>query len=306
MRAITLDAEGAAPAPRDDVARPGPGPGEALVRVRSSSVNGFDQKAAAGMMRGFLEYRFPVVLGKDFAGEVEALGEGTGPLRVGDPVFGVVMRSYLGDGAWADYVTVDAGYAVTRRPEGLDPAVAGALGLAGATALDALAAVAPGPGDTVLISGATGGVGAFAVQYARAAGARVIATARAGPPADFVRELGAGDVVDHTGDLAGQVRAVAPAGVSAVVHLAGDGDQLAGLLAPDGRLASTIGFGPEQHPAATSVLGQPTPQTLDRLATDVVAGRIRVPVERRYPLVEVPRALAGFRGSLGKLAVDVG
>ncbi|MGW5669655.1 NADP-dependent oxidoreductase [Micromonospora sp. NPDC003776] len=305
MRAITLDAEGAAPALRDDVARPSPGPGEVLVRVRASSVNGFDQKAAAGMMRGAMEYRFPVVLGKDFAGEVEAIGGTGGPFRVGDPVFGVVMRSYLGDGAWAEYLTAGEGYGITRLPPGLDLPAAGALGLAGATALDALAAVAPGPGDTVLVAGATGGVGAFAVQYARAAGARVIATARPGAATDAVRDLGADEVVDYTGDLAGPVRAVAPAGVSAVVHLAGDGALLAGLLAADGRLASTIGFGPEQHPAAVSIMGSPTPRTLDRLAADVVAGRVRVPVSRRYELAEVPQALADFSGALGKLAVTV-
>ncbi|MGR6319806.1 NADP-dependent oxidoreductase [Micromonospora soli] len=305
MEAITLDAEGAAPTLRDDLARPSPGPGEVLVRVRASSINGFDKKAAAGMMRGAMEYRFPVVLGKDFAGEVEAIGGTTSRFRVGDPVFGVVMRSYLGDGAWAQYLTAGDQYGITRLPEGLDPSAAGALGLAGATALDALAAVAPGPGDTVLVAGATGGVGAFAVQYARAAGARVIATARPGPAADVVRELGADEVVDYTGDLAAQVRAVAPDGVSAVLHLAGDGGQLAGLLAADGRLASTIGFGPDQHPAATSIMGSPTAEALDRLAGDVVAGRVRVPISHRYELAEVPQALADFSGALGKLAVTV-
>lgn len=305
MRAITLDTEGAAPAPRDDLAPPSPGPGEVLVRVRASSINGFDRKAAAGMMRGAMEYRFPVVLGKDFAGEVEAIGGNPSPFRVGEPVFGVVMRSYLGDGAWAQYLTAGEDYAITRLPPGLDPADAGALGLAGATALDTLAALAPGPGDTVLVSGATGGVGAFAVQYARATGARVIATARPGAATDFVRDLGADEVVDYTDDLAARVRAVAPGGVSGVVHLAGDGTRLAGLLAPDGRLASTIGFGPEQHPAATSVMGSPTVETLDRLAGDVAAGRVRVPVSRRYDLAEVPRALADFGGALGKLAVTV-
>lgn len=117
-------------------------------------------------------------------------------------------------------------------------------------------AVAPKPGETVLIAGATGGVGALAIQHAAAAGARVIATARPGVATDFVRQLGAAEAVDYTGDLSGQVRAVAP-GVPAVVHLAGDGAQLAGLLTPDGRLASTIGFGPDRHPAATSIVASP-------------------------------------------------
>jgi len=130
-------------------------------------------------------------------------------------------------------------------------AAAGALGLAGTAALDAVQAVAPRSGEAVLISGATGGVGAIAIQYAVAAGARVIATAQPGPEADFVRDLGADHVVDYTGDLAAQVRAVAPDGVAAAVHLAGDGAQVAGLLADGGRMASTLGYGPDQHPGAT-------------------------------------------------------
>ncbi|OKI49044.1 NADP-dependent oxidoreductase [Micromonospora sp. CB01531] len=304
MRAITLVAEGGEPALRD-LPQPSPGPGEVLVRVRASSVNGFDKKAAAGMMKGGLEYRYPVVLGKDFAGEVAAVGDGVTRFRVGDPVFGVVMRSYLGDGSWAEHVAVGERVGITRLPAGLDPSTAGALGLAGATAVDVVNALAPGQGDTVLVAGATGGVGALAVQYATAAGARVVATARPGAATDFVRQLGATEVVDYTGDLSAQVRAVAPDGVSAVAHLAGDGMELAGLLAFEGRLASTIGFGPDQHPAATSIMGNPSPETLDRLAGDLAAGRLHVPVTRRYELAEVPKALGDFTGALGKLAITV-
>ncbi|SCL30702.1 NADPH:quinone reductase [Micromonospora rhizosphaerae] len=303
MRAITLQEPGAALT--DDLPQPSPGPGEVLVRVRGSSLNGFDKKAAAGMMKGAMEYRSPAILGKDFAGTVEAVGEGASRFGVGDAVYGVVMRSYLGDGAWADFVAVGDQYGINHVPEGLDLPTAGALGLAGTTALDAVDAIAPKPGETVLIAGATGGVGAFAIQYVAAAGARVIATARPGAATDFVRQLGAAEVVDYTGDLSGQVRAIAPDGVPAVVHLAGDGAQLAALLTPEGRLASTIGFGPDQHPAAISIMGRPDPATLDRLAGDAAAGRLRVPVSRRYDLAGVPQALAEFAGALGKLAITV-
>jgi NADPH:quinone reductase-like Zn-dependent oxidoreductase len=158
----------------------------------------------------------------------------------------------------------------------------------------------------VLISGATGGVGAIAIQYAAAAGAKVIATARPGAESEFVRGLGAVDVVDHTGDVAAQVRAINPDGLDAVLHLAGDVDVLAGLLTEKGRLASTLVGGPDQHPAAVAVRATPTVATLDRLATDVAAGRITVPVSRTYALAEAPAALADFAaGTLGKLAVAV-
>jgi NADPH:quinone reductase-like Zn-dependent oxidoreductase len=104
----------------------------------------------------------------------------------------------------------------------------------------------------------------------------------------------------------GQVRAIAPGGVDAVLHLAGDGATLAGLLAPGGKIASTLGFGPEQHPAAVSVMANPSAQTLDRLAADVAAGRIRVPITATYPLDKAPQALTDFRaGALGKLAIQI-
>ena len=305
MRAIAVHDYGTPPV-LSDVPKPTPGPGEVLVRVRASSINGFDVAVAAGMLKGMMEHRFPVVLGKDFAGVVEALGEGASRFGPGDEVFGAVMKPFLGDGGLGEYLVVGEQYGITRVPGGLDLQAAGALGLAGSAALDTIAAVAPAPGDYVLISGATGGVGAIAVQYAKAAGAIVIATARPGAEEEFVRGLGAAHTVDYGGDLTAQVRAIAPDGVTAVAHLAGDAGRLAGLLAAGGRLASTLGFGPEQHPAAVAVMASPEAATLDRLAADAAGGRLRVPITRTYTLEEAPQALADFAaGSLGKLAVTV-
>ena len=105
MRAIAVNDYGAPPV-LTDVTQPAPGPGEVLVRVRASSINGFDAAVAAGMLKGMMEHRFPVVLGKDFAGTVEALGEGASRFAVGDEVFGVVMKPYLGDGGLGEYLAV--------------------------------------------------------------------------------------------------------------------------------------------------------------------------------------------------------
>jgi NADPH:quinone reductase-like Zn-dependent oxidoreductase len=309
MRAIVLTDFGAAPT-MTDLPQPKPEAGEVLVRVRASSLNGFDAATAAGMLEGMMEHRFPVVLGKDFAGTVAAVGEQVTRFTVGDDVFGVVMKPFLGDGGLAEYVTVSDGYGLARLPDGLSHAAAGALGLGGTAALNAVDAVAPAEGHTVLVSGASGGVGAYAVQLAAARGARVVATAKPGPEADLVRGLGAALVVDYTGDIPAQVRAIAPGGVHAVLHLAGDGAQLAQLLAPGGRLASTLGFGPDAlgRPDATAipVMANPDQSTLDRLAADAVAGRLRVPVTRTYPLSEAPQALADFgAGAVGKFAITV-
>jgi NADPH:quinone reductase-like Zn-dependent oxidoreductase len=225
---------------------------------------------------------------------------------VGDKVFGVVTKAYLGDGGFGEYVTVPEAVGIATLPDGVDVTAAGAVGLAGTAAVDALDAARPQAGETVLISGATGGVGAIAIQYAAAAGATVIATAKPGDEADFVRGLGAHEVVDHTGDLPAQVRAAAPQGVDVIVHLAGDGSVLAELLTEKGRIASTIGYGADQHPAATFIMANPTPETLDRLAADLAAGRITVPVTRTYTIDEVPAAFSEFTsGTRGKIAITI-
>jgi D-arabinose 1-dehydrogenase-like Zn-dependent alcohol dehydrogenase len=161
MKAIAIDDFGAPPS-LHDLPVPEPGEGEVLVRVRASSVNGFDVAVAGGHLKGMTEHHFPVVLGKDFAGTVEAVGPSVQSARPGEVVFAVVIKAALG-GAFGEYVTAPEAY-TARVPAGLDLTVAGALDLAGTAALAAVDAVAPLPGETVLISGATDGVGGFAVQ----------------------------------------------------------------------------------------------------------------------------------------------
>ncbi|UIX29224.1 NADP-dependent oxidoreductase [Streptomyces sp. GQFP] len=309
MRALTVPSVPATPAVAE-VPTPRPEAGELLVKIAASSVNGFDAATAAGYLQGMMEHRFPLVLGKDFAGTVEAVGEGVDGFAVGDAVFGVVAKPFLGTGSLAEYVTVPAGYGVARIPDGLSATDAGALGLAGTAAVDSLDAVGLKEGETVLIAGATGGVGAIAVQYAASLGARVIATALPGAQADFISSLGGANIqfVDYTGDLAAQVKILAPEGVHAALHLAGDGAALADLLVPGGRLASTLGFGPDavegRDLTAVSVMADANAATLERLAADVAAGRLRVPVTATYPLEQAPQAFADFgAGALGKLSV---
>jgi NADPH:quinone reductase-like Zn-dependent oxidoreductase len=311
MRAVTLAAVPAAPQVTEAEA-PRPLAGEVLVRVAASSVNGFDAATAAGYLQGVMEHQFPLVVGKDFAGTVTELGAGVSGFAVGEQVFGVVMKPFLGTGTLGEYVAAPVAVGLARIPAGLGVAEAGALGLAGTAALAAIEAVGPGAGETVLISGATGGVGAIAVQYALARGARVIATARPGAEADFVTEVSGGqaDLVDYSGDLVGQVRALAPGGVAAALHLAGDGAQIAGLVADGGRLASTLGFSGEGLPGRDltflPVMAHPDAATLDRLAADAASGQIRVPVTATYSLEQAGQAFADFgSGALGKLAITL-
>lgn len=213
------------------------------------------------------------------------------------------------DGAFAELVAVPEAMGVARVPAGMNLHAAGALGVAGLAAVAATEAIEPSNGESVLVSGATGGVGSFAVQLLAARGMRVIATAKPGEPDAFVRELGAADTVDYTGDVAAQVRKLLPRGVDAVVHAAGDGMALADLLVDGGRFGSTLGLGADQFEGrdikATAVMAAPTEQALDALAKLVSNGSLRVAITRTYELEDVPRAIKEFAGTLGKAAVTI-
>jgi NADPH:quinone reductase-like Zn-dependent oxidoreductase len=257
-----------------------------------------------------MEHRFPIVLGRDFAGMIDQVGEGVTTFATGDDVFGVVLTQPLHAGGFAEYVLVPVDHHIVRIPAGLDHATAGVLGLAGSAAVALLDAVAPVAEDTVLVIGATGGVGAVAIQLLAEKGAVVIATANGDGQAAHVRGLGAHHVVDYGQDLAGQVREVAANGVAVVLHLAGDPMAAADLVADGGRFATLLGIGPEAFAgrafAAYSAVASPLPSVLGNLSDDVVAGRLRIPVQRTYRLDEVPGAFSDFAaGTLGKLAVTV-
>jgi NADPH:quinone reductase-like Zn-dependent oxidoreductase len=306
MRAMAIDDYGTTPT-LHDLAIPEPGQGEVRVRVQAASLNGFDLAVVSGAVKQYMEYRFPVVPGRDFAGVVDAVGPGVSTVAVGDEVFGVVTKPALGDGSFGELVTVSAAN-LTRIPSGVDATSAAAAGLAATTALEAIDAIASSAGDAVFISGATGGVGHFAIQLASARGAHVIATARPGDEERFVRELGAADTVDYTGDVAETVAALRSEGVRAALHLAGDGLALTTILVPGGRLVSTLGIGPEQvadrDVQAVAVMAAPTTAMLERLADELAAGRLVARVQRTYKLEDVPQALEDFaNGKLGKLVV---
>jgi NADPH:quinone reductase-like Zn-dependent oxidoreductase len=179
-----------------DVDRPAPADDEVLVRVHAASVNALDWHymrgdpylARLGMGLGGPKQK---IRGRDFAGTVEAVGPDVADLRPGDEVFGDA------DGAFAEYVRAPAGQ-VERKPAGLTFEQAAALPMAGRTALAGLRDVArAGPGQRVLVNGASGGVGTFAVQVGKALGAEVTAVCST-RNVDLVRSLGAAEVIDYT------------------------------------------------------------------------------------------------------------
>src|SRR4051812_11815983 len=205
-----------------------------LVRVRAAGVNPVDTKVRQGALAGAFPSFFPLLPGGDLAGIVEDTRPSGGGFAPGDAVCAYARKDHLRDGTYAELTTVRYYHAAPSG--GLGMAAAGGLPLAGLTAYQALhEGVKVSAGDTVVVRGASGGVGSMAVQLAKDAGARVIGIAGPGSE-ERVRELGADDFAAHdAGDLAGAVR-----GADMLLDFAGpDGlDELVGALADDGRVCS--------------------------------------------------------------------
>lgn len=174
---------------------PMPGPNEVVVEVHAASVNPADCKMRDGSMNQYGALKLPRILGRDFSGTIAAVGAGISDLRPGDAVFGIADR--LKDGTHAETHVIDAAL-VAKKPKTLSHIAAAALGVAAASALTALEFAAQiKSGDRVLVHAGAGGVGHYAIQYARKKGAHVIATARA-ENHDFVKAMGAHEAVDYT------------------------------------------------------------------------------------------------------------
>ena len=285
-----------------DLPTPEIGVGEVLIRVQAAGVNPFDWKVADGELKDALEHQFPLILGFDAAGVVERVGADVTELAEGDEVYGYLFKPVIGGGAYAEYVRAPAAI-VARKPKSVCFTEAAALPVPGLTAMNLVDAVDPREGETVLIVGATGGVGSYALQLAARRGARVIATARQANEA-FARELGASETVDHTRrDLLNAVRMSSPDGIEAIIDVVSERDvlgRLSGLVKEGGRLASSVYAADVESLAqrgikATNVGVHPDARRLEELSRMVDAGELTVRLERTFPLEKAPEALEESR-----------
>ena len=301
MRAIAEEKFGG-PIALMDLPAPRIGMGEVLIRVRAAGVNPFDWKVADGILKGEREHRFPLIPGFDAAGVVERVGAGVTELAEGDNVYGYLFKPVVGGGTYAEYVSAPANI-VAKKPQSVGFAEAAALPTPGLTAMDLVDAVDLRKGETVLIVGATGGVGSYALQMAARRGARVIATARQANEA-FVRKLGATETIDHSREDVIEAMLVAhPDGIEAIIDVVSDPNALsrkARLLKKGGRLASSVFAADVESLAergirATNISMQPDAQRLEELSWLVDAGEIAVKLEHTLPLERAPEALEGSR-----------
>lgn len=287
-----------------DLPIPEPGSGEVLVRIAAAGVNPFDWKVIDGAMRGSVEHAFPLVLGSDGAGTVERVGDGV-DFEPGDRVFGQFMDVEHGRGSYAEYAITKAAKLARLRAD-LDFELAAALPTAGAAAHDFVEGTGVGPGQTLLVNGASGGVGQAAVQLAASQGVRVIATTEP-DTADYLFEIGASELVDFTeGPIHDQVAAAHPGGIDAVVDLIsapGTIEPIAALLKPNGVLVSSNGAADPEVLATRGLRGanlfaDARPATLASLADAVAHGQLRIRIDFQVPLEEAADALA--RSKAGK------
>ncbi|MGW4906320.1 NADP-dependent oxidoreductase [Streptomyces sp. NPDC004270] len=275
----------------EDVEQPVPGVGEVRIRVAGTSFNSVDGNIRGGFMRGPIPVVLPHTPGLDVAGTVEALGEGVNGLEVGDDVVGFLPMD--GNGAAAEYVLAPA-EVLAPAPKSIPLADAAALPVVGLTAYQALFDHGKlTAGQRVLVNGAGGAVGGYAVQLAKNAGAHVIATA-SHRSSEAVRSAGADEVIDHTTtsvttavtepvDIALNLAPVDPAELAALVT----------LVRPGGIVVNTTVWMPAPSDEERGVRGidlfvRSDAEQLTQLVASIDRGELRVDVAERVPLAELP------------------
>ena len=273
----------------ENVPQPAPGPAQVLVRVKAAGINPGEAKIREGMMASRWPTTFPSGEGTDLAGIVEQTGPGVTAVAVGDEVIGWVdTRS-----SHAEYAVVQAAN-LTAKPAAVPWQVAGALPVAGFTAWAAVRAVAPSAGDTLVVSGAAGGVGSITVQLARRTGATVIGLASE-PNHGWLSAHGVVPVAYGDG-VAARIRSIAPKADAFIDTYGGDYVELAlgELGVPPDRVDTIVRFDAVERygvKAEGNAVGA-SAAVLAELAGLIAAGELEVPITGAYPLTQVRDAYA--------------
>jgi NADPH:quinone reductase-like Zn-dependent oxidoreductase len=286
-----------------EVPRPAPAAGQALVRVKAAGINPGEVSIREGRMHERWPAAFPSGQGSDLAGIVEELANGVEQFALGDEVIGFTDER----ASQAELVPVPVEHLVLR-PANVPWEAAGGLPIAGATAHAAVRAVALTPGETVVVSGAAGGVGSLAVQLARRAGAQVIGQSSA-PNHEWLGDHGV-LAVSYGDGVADRIRAVCADGVDAFIDTFGGGyvELALGLGVQPQRIDTIIDFqAAQRHGVKTdgSAAGA-SAQVLAELAGLIAAGELEVPVAHVYPLEQVQDAYRELerRHTRGKIVLE--
>src|SRR5256884_10002344 len=315
MRAVIVNEYGGTPVVAE-VPTPQPGPGQVLMKMRAAGMTPMDRALATGDWKP-APATFPMVLGADGEGVVEAIGDGATRYSRGDELFGQLLIAPLGSaGTYAEYVAVTEDAPLARVPNGLDDVVAAALPTVGGTGLELVELLEPPAGKTVLIVGAGGGVGSFATQFAAKAGASVIVNVRV-QDTERMRAYGATETIDYAAiDLPDAVRQAHPDDIDVLIDVV-DAEApgfaaLASLLRPGGTAVSTNYVADVEALRAAGITGinfalPASSELFERVADTVADARIVAPLITRISLEQAPAALnpAQARPVSGKTVITV-
>jgi NADPH:quinone reductase-like Zn-dependent oxidoreductase len=308
MKAIRFHSYGAPEVlVHEDAPRPTPGAGEVLVKVHATSLNPVDRATRAGYLQQFVAFPLPFVPGLDLAGVVEAIGDGVSTVAVGDAVYG--YSNMMRQGAQAEYAVVSAGE-IAPKPASVDFVTAASVPLAGLTAWQGLFDMAGlQAGQTVLIHGAGGGVGSFAVQFAIAKGARVLATAGSDKIA-LLRDLGVAEAIDYTTtrfeDVVRDVDVVFDTVGGELVERSFTMLKPGGIyVSPAAQLDAEAGKG--RGVRASGMMTQPNAAQLSEIAGLIDAGKVKPVVSHVFPLAEAAQAHTALEAghTRGKIVLRV-
>jgi len=292
----------------EDAPRPQPGAGEVLIRVRAAGVNPIDWKIREGYMKGVLGHSLPLIPGWDLCGSIEAMAPGAAKFKPGDMVYS--RPDVARDGAYAEFIVVKE-TEVAAKPKSIDFVQAASIPLAGLTAWQSLFDLAGlTAGQRILIHAASGGVGGFAVQFAKAKGAYIIGTASK-ENLDYVRSLGADEVIDYRSQPFDKV----VHDVDVVLDLVGGETQQRSwaVIKKGGALVTTMQPPNKAEADARGVRGlhqvtQSNAGELVEIANLVDEGRVKSLVETLLPLSEARRAheISQAGHQRGKIVLQVG
>jgi NADPH:quinone reductase-like Zn-dependent oxidoreductase len=304
MRAIAIEGFGGRERLKlMDLPTPEPGQDDVLVRVRAAGIGPWDTKTREGLLG---ERSFPHVLGFEGSGIVENAGENVADLHEGDEVY-----VYSG-GCYAEYVAAPANKAA-RKPASLSFEEAAGVPVAGSTAYQGIVEeIGLKEGETVLVTGAAGGVGTMALQIAASLGARVLGTASP-PNHDYLRSLGVTEAIDYHGDWVAAARTIAPDGVDAVFDcVRGETFRRSFEAVRDGgRVVTIVAFGEEVEPGRGithhAFSARAERRKLEKLSEMFDAGKLRVEIEEVLPLEEAAKAHERVEAghTRGKIVLEV-
>lgn len=299
MKAVAVKAFKAIPQLMD-VEEPAVKDGFIKIKIAAAGLNPFDWKTIDGILKDHMPHVFPLIIGADAAGIVVETGAGVTRFRTGDRVYGQVLHAPVGEGAYAEYVAVPETAHIAKAPENIPLADAAAAPTAGMTAIQLIAKTGLTAGQTLLLIGATGGVGSFAVQAAKLKGIRVIATVSSAAAAERIRSLGASETIDYK---KAPVDEQFPGGADALIDLVSDaaGFEKMSALVKRGGAAFTTQFVADKTGLEEKGLHggnfetKSTTASLDELRALIDGGKIVIPVDRRVSLAGAPAAIAESR-----------